>query len=172
MTMTYRLHYTSADGTDEGTWSVYREEYPDRNTDVPIEGTQEHVSTWPTEKEAEAEMLRLQQEYWRGQPRALPRIVNDDIPHIAYYNKDFHTNFLWTGRINDPIEVEEGEPAEPVTHHIEDHHALDVCVLNGGSPPLVLHQFKDACQAWLVRDEAIAIEGTPEHAAAYGEGSE
>lgn len=149
--MTYTLHYTSADGPGNSTWSVYREQYPD-GTDVPIEGTQEHISQWPNQKAAEAEMLRLSQEYWRGRPRALPRIVNDDLPHIVYFHSETRTNFLWTGRIGDPIEVEEGYAGAPVVHHIEVPHMLSMTVLNGGTPPLVLRRFKDACQDWLVRD--------------------
>lgn len=57
---THTLHYWSDDGTAAGTWSVYREQYASVDTDVPIDGTQEHVSQHASEVEAEAEAHRLQ----------------------------------------------------------------------------------------------------------------
>lgn len=59
--MTHVLHYTSADSPrDDATWSVYREQYETPNSDEPIEGTQEWVSRWPTESDANDEADRLQ----------------------------------------------------------------------------------------------------------------
>jgi hypothetical protein len=59
--MTYTLHYISADAPgDSATWSVYREEYVSIDHDEPIDGSQKHVSTHPTEDEANAEAHRLQ----------------------------------------------------------------------------------------------------------------
>lgn len=61
---TYTLHYVSADGpTDADTWSVYREQYESATDEVPIDGTQQYVSTHPTEAEAYAEANRLQASY-------------------------------------------------------------------------------------------------------------
>lgn len=60
----YVLHYVSQDVTMDGepmaTWSVYREQYPHRDHDEPIDGSQEHVSTWPTEDRAREEAGWLQ----------------------------------------------------------------------------------------------------------------
>jgi hypothetical protein len=59
--MTHALHYISADGPgDTATWSVYREQYVTPDDDEPIDGSQEYVSTHPTEREADAEARRLQ----------------------------------------------------------------------------------------------------------------
>jgi hypothetical protein len=58
----YVLHYTSDDGTPEGRWSVYREQYRTFEDEEPIDGTQEWVSSWPTEDAADAEANRLQRE--------------------------------------------------------------------------------------------------------------
>lgn len=63
----YVLHYTSADdGGSDATWSVYREVYPDRDSDTPIDGSQIRVSTWPSEKAADDEANRLQAEYLKS----------------------------------------------------------------------------------------------------------
>src|SRR5690606_7809848 len=56
----YVLHYTSADGPGESTWSVYREWYESPASEEPIEGSQTFVSTHATESEADAEARRLQ----------------------------------------------------------------------------------------------------------------
>jgi len=59
--MTYRLHYVSADSPGlDAPWSVYVEEYADRDDYEPIDGSQRHVSTHPNMAEAEAEAKRLQ----------------------------------------------------------------------------------------------------------------
>jgi hypothetical protein len=57
----YVLHYISADAPgDDAPWSVYREQYISRDHDDPIDGSQEYVSTHPSEKAADAEARRLQ----------------------------------------------------------------------------------------------------------------
>lgn len=59
--MTYTLHYISADGPEpDSTWSVYREQYESIDSEVPIDGTQEHVSQHANQTEADAEAVRLQ----------------------------------------------------------------------------------------------------------------
>lgn len=59
----YVLHYTSADGpTDDGPWSVYREQYPHIDAAEPIDGLTVKVSTHPDEATARAEADRLQLE--------------------------------------------------------------------------------------------------------------
>lgn len=61
--MTHTLHYISADGPgDAATWSVYREQYVSPDAEEPIDGSQEHVSSHPSEDAANAESERLQRE--------------------------------------------------------------------------------------------------------------
>lgn len=76
MAGTYTLHYISQDVRPDvdGSWSVYREQYVTAQHDEPIDGSQDYVSTHPTEALAEAEAGRLQRkvrlEYLRGEIEA------------------------------------------------------------------------------------------------------
>jgi hypothetical protein len=57
----YVLYYVSADWpTTFGTWSVYREEYVTPDAPEPIDRSQTHISTHPSEEAAYAEARRLQ----------------------------------------------------------------------------------------------------------------
>lgn len=58
--MGYTLFYVSADAPDSGAWSVYQEEYLDRNAHEPVDGSSVHVSTHGCESEAVAAARRLQ----------------------------------------------------------------------------------------------------------------
>jgi hypothetical protein len=63
----YVLHYISQDVPDHGgeplpTWSVYKERYRKQEDEVPIDGTQEHISSHPDEATAQQEASRLQEE--------------------------------------------------------------------------------------------------------------
>lgn len=55
----YTLYYVSQDAPNSTDWSVYRERYDHPWDEEPIDGTQERVSTHPTEAEAHTEARRL-----------------------------------------------------------------------------------------------------------------
>lgn len=56
----YTLHYASADGPGDATWSVYREQYASIEDEDPIDGSQEYVSTHADEVTALAVAVCLQ----------------------------------------------------------------------------------------------------------------
>lgn len=92
----------------------------------------------------------------RTEPTGLPRLADDNVPHLALFDRASGTNFKWDGNIEHPIEVEGGYSDAPVTHHIEVPHHLIMLGLNGASLPNMLHTFANVCRAWIERD----LEGT------------
>lgn len=70
LTTTYPLYYTSAERPgDDSPWTVYVEQYRDKDDAEPIDGSTERVSTHPTEAEADAEARRLQAAVTQPEPQ-------------------------------------------------------------------------------------------------------